>query len=90
MKIHFTTSLINPEREVACIMQILDLTEVTKRDGYITSGGLIHGDSSSSNDVCSRSRWVVSDRSLDSSSNVPFDTLTSSRLSNGFNNLLSD
>jgi hypothetical protein len=90
LKIHFTSSLTNPEREVACIKQILDLTEAAKGDGYAISGGSIHGDSSSSNDVRSRPRWVVSDRSSDSSSSVPFDIPTSSRLSNGFNNLLSD
>jgi hypothetical protein len=65
-------------------MQALDLIEVAEGDEYAISGGSIHRDSSSSNDIHSRPRWVVSNRSLDSSSNVPFDTPTSSGLSNGF------
>jgi hypothetical protein len=71
-------------------MHALDLSEAPKRDGYAIFGGSIHGDSSSSDDACSRPRWMINNGSLDSSSSVPFDTLTSIGSANGFENLILD
>jgi hypothetical protein len=90
LRIHIIACLTNPKREAARIMQAIDLTEVAEGNRYAISRGSMHGDSLSLDDACSRRRWVVNDISSDSSSSVPCDDKTSSGLSNGFKNLLSD
>jgi hypothetical protein len=39
LRVHFTIGLTNPKREVAWIIQALDLTKETKGDGYAISKG---------------------------------------------------
>ena len=39
-------------------------------------------------DACSRKRWIINNINFDTSSSMPFDTMTSSRSGNGFENLI--
>jgi hypothetical protein len=70
--IYFTIDLANPEKEAACIIQALNLTKAVERNGYAISGGSIHEDSSSSDDVQSKNRWLLNNINLDSST-MPCD-----------------
>jgi hypothetical protein len=57
LRIHFIIGLTEAEREVAHIMQALDMAEASEGDGYAISGALFYDDSSSSDDARLNPRW---------------------------------
>jgi hypothetical protein len=90
LRIHFTTSLTNLEREAALTILTFDITKAAEGDSYTISGDSFHDNSSSLDGGCSGHRWKLDYISSNSPINASFDDKSSSRLENGLKNLILD